>query len=149
MVFFKTVNRSYEIIKKINKCIVVTPLCTMFRINVILHWNSFGLLWGTLVMFVWLFFSCLFLVPHSSQLSWVDFPFCAGWQCWFQLHAGRFVACSVFTCGGIPSIPFSKQKDPPPPTPGQGVSLRLLPPQHYVDGPGAHLICCTKVCPHM
>lgn len=100
--FFKTISRSYKIIKKKKKCIIITLLCTMFRINVILHWDSFGLRWGILVVFFWLFFPCLSAVPHSPLLSWIDFPFCAGWQCWFQPHAGCFVARSVFAYGGIP-----------------------------------------------
>lgn len=46
----------------------------------------------------------------------LSFPFCAGLECWFQPHAGRFVAHSVFTCDGIPSVPFStfKRISPPP-----------------------------------
>lgn len=89
-------------------------LCSILSIAVTLHWNPFGLCWGTLVMFVFLSFPSL--SPSLSPLvSWIDFPFV--WdsrdtQCWFQLYGGCFIACSVFVYGGIPQFHSAHKRIP-------------------------------------
>ncbi len=89
-------------------------LCSILRIAVTLHWNPFGLYWGTLVMFVFLFFPSL--SPSLSPLvSWIDFPFVLDRrdaQCWFQLYGGCFIACSVFVYGGIPQFHSAHKRIP-------------------------------------
>lgn len=99
-------------------------LCSILSSAVTLHWNPFGLYWGTLVMFVFLFFPSLFR-SLSSSVSWIDFPFvpeCTDAQCWFQWCSGCFIARSVFVYGGIPQFPFSTQENPLRP----GISHRPL-----------------------
>lgn len=89
-------------------------LCSILSIAVTLHWNPFGLYWGTLVMFVFLFFPSL--SPALSPLvSWIDFSFVLDSrdaQCWFQLYGGCFIACSVFVYGGIPQFHSAHKRIP-------------------------------------
>lgn len=120
-VFCKTRNTFGKILfKKERKvCIIMTSthytLKTMFGINVILHWNPFGLLGGPLIMFVWPFFPCLSPFPCPPPISWIDFPFVLDGrdtQCWFQLYVGCIIACSVFVYGGIPQFHSAHKEIP-------------------------------------
>lgn len=94
-------------------------LRSILSIAVTLHWNPFGLYWGTLVMFVFPFFPSLFslsLSPSRSPLvSWIDFPFVLDSrdaQCWFQLCGGCFIARSMFVYGGIPQFHSATRGSP-------------------------------------
>lgn len=81
--------------------------------TVTLHWNPFGLYWGTLAMFF--FLSLYFTLTLSPLVSWIDFPFVLDSedaQCWFQLYGGCFIARSVFVYGGIPHFHSAHKRIP-------------------------------------
>lgn len=108
----------------------------LWSISVTLHWNPFWLYCNTVVMFVFLLFFHPLLSP-SSLAPWINFPLC--WMAGtcsvdFRCTGGRFIAPSVFVCGGIPRFYSAHERTPS----GQTHSSILCFSTISANGPGKH-----------
>lgn len=141
VVFFKTISRSYKIVKK-NRNALLLHHCALCS----------GLMWyytETPLGYGEAYLSCLFgfsfpvILPSLTLLRYLGLtsPFVLDGSVDFSRTP---VASWLAVC--LPMVEFlqshSARKRISPP-PGPGVSLHLLPIQHHVDGPGAHLIRCA------
>lgn len=108
--------------------------------NVALHWNSFRLLWATLVIFVWLFFPCLF--PSLTLLFYLGF-LTSSFVLRDSVDFSRMPVSSwLEACLPMVYLPFhtiQRAKGSP--------WARRIPTSAATPtpGPGAHLIRCAKV----